>query len=542
MTERAKPSMKAAFTQPRLLDVAAFVSLRESAVPHALLDIRDPGEVERGHIFGSTGLPRRRIESGIAQLVVDPQTAIVVVDDGGGRAELTAHTLVRLGYQNVGWLAGGSAAWAQAGHHLATGSNVPSKLFGEQVHHTEHVPSIDVATFLRWREDGRDMLVCDVRTPGEYRRATIPGSVSAPSFDIALAASGLRQRAAIIVHCAGRTRSIVGTQTLRELGIDNVFALENGTMGWVLAGETLERGAARALSIDPDAVNPKTRARARALADASNVGRIDPAALAKMLANGHDGSVFDVRSTLAYEAGHIDGSRSVPGGQAVQRADDYVAVRQAPIVLIDDGDVRSEITAFWLKRMGYPNVAVLDGGLASWCAIGGLLGVGRAAPTLLGTDDDQAFSMIGADALADILAAGQSTLFDVDTSERYVAGHVPGAHWLPRGWLELRIASLIPDVSKRIVVTCIDGRQSKLAAATLHELGYEHVLALDGGTRAWSRSGRSLETTSLPPQDDIARAPYERGVQAMRDYLAWETALPDQAKRRVGVQTMGEAL
>ena len=49
-----------------------------------------------------------------------------------------------------------------------------------------------------------------------------------------------------IVNCAGRTRSIIGTQSLVNAGIPNpVAALRNGTIGWKLAGQALDHEAAR---------------------------------------------------------------------------------------------------------------------------------------------------------------------------------------------------------------------------------------------------------------------------------------------------------
>ena len=51
----------------------------------------------------------------------------------------------------------------------------------------------------------------------------------------------------VVVNCAGRTRSIIGCQSLRNAGIANeVVALKDGTMGWELAGFECERGATRA--------------------------------------------------------------------------------------------------------------------------------------------------------------------------------------------------------------------------------------------------------------------------------------------------------
>jgi hypothetical protein len=73
--------------------------------------------------------------------------------------------------------------------------------------------------------------------------------------------------------------------------------------------------------------------------------------------------------------------------------------------------------------------------------------------------------------------------------------------------------------------------QSTLAAATLGAIGYTEARVLAGGTRAWERTGRSLEPGFTRPgdePDDVVMKPYDRGRHAMLAYLAWEEALDDQ--------------
>ncbi len=92
--------------------------------------------------------------------------------------------------------------------------------------------------------------------------------------------------------------------------------------------------------------------------------------------------LFDVRSREEYEAGHIPGFGWVPGGQAVQATDNYVAVTDAIIVFACDGIVRAAMTASWFRQMGYANAVVLDGGTTIWQQAGLALEAGMrdAAP------------------------------------------------------------------------------------------------------------------------------------------------------------------
>lgn len=513
----------------RPLSAAELARAREGDSPVVLFDIRDPVEAERGHVPGATNLPRRRLEFRIAELVADPATPIVVCGDADERARLAAGTLEGLGYADVAWLEGGIEAWMASGRSLATGNNVPSKTFGEQVQHGRDVPSIDAETFLRWRAEGRRMAVCDVRTPGEHQTDCIPGSVSAPSFDVALHAADLAAaHDTVVLHCAGRTRSIIGTQTLAEMGLDKVVALENGTMGWRLAGHELEQGSKRALG-EPSAASREAAERSAArLAEAAGVRRMQADELAALLqAPRRNRHVFDVRSLQEHLAGHIAGSIALPGGQVVQRADDFIAVRQAPIVLIDEGEARAHLTGTWLRRMGFPEVAVLAGGVAAWRAAGRALVPGRERHAPLGWDEARAaVAGLSAPACEAWLADHPDGLvLDVDSSVHFRQGHLARAQWLPRSRLELRIDALAGGRERPLLLSCADGAQSVYAAATLRRMGFTAVTRLEGGTRAWAAAGLALQTAELPPQDDELLAPYQRGEQAMRDYIDWEKLL-----------------
>jgi rhodanese-related sulfurtransferase len=123
---------------------------------------------------------------------------------------------------------------------------------------------------------------------------------------------------------------------------------------------------------------------------------------------------------------------------------------------------------------------------------------------------------------------GDAVVVSVDPSDVYRRGHVPGARWIGRGRLELRIDRAAPDTRQPVLVTCADGVQSTLAAATLRRQGYAGARVLEGGLAAWRAAGLEVETgpgTMLDEPDDVVQKPYERGRAAMEAYLRWEEAL-----------------
>ncbi|MCI0548745.1 MAG: sulfurtransferase [Candidatus Rokubacteria bacterium] len=514
---------------------ADLASLLASPAPHALLDVRERGAYERGHIYRATSLPRRLIEFRLPGLVTAPATPIVLCDEDQAVADLAATTVAAMGYRDVRVLAGGLAAWRAAGRPTVQGLNVQSKVFGERMLHEMRTPQIRPADLQARMAAGADMVIVDTRTPEEYSRGCIPGAFSLPGGEAVLRIADLvaRPDQTIVVHCGGRTRSYIGAESLRRMKLPNpVVALENGTMGWQLAGLELERGAARW------APPPSERSRALAepvaarVASEEGIPFVSPDELRALLARREDRTVhvLDVRSAEEYTAEHIAGAVWAPGGQAVQATDEYVAVRAAAVVLACDGMVRSVMTASWLRRMGLPGVAVLRGGLPAWRAAGGAIETGPLPISVWGEDAARAgVRALTPDAVAAALQDTDApTVLSVDPSDLYARGHLPGARWVCRSRLELRIAALAPDRGHAIVLTCADGVSSTLAAATLGRLGYGRVAVLEGGIRAWERAGLALETgpTGLADEvDDVVLKPYERGRAAMEAYLRWEEEL-----------------
>ena len=101
---------------------------------------------------------------------------------------------------------------------------------------------------------------------------------------------------------------------------------------------------------------------------------------------------------------------------------------------------------------------------------------------------------ISLDGLRALTDARDADLIVLDVRERdaYEGGHVSSARLLPRGQLELRVNEELPDPTRRVVTVCEFGRISTLAAATLRDLGFTRVVALDGGMKAWREAGFPL--------------------------------------------------
>ena len=519
-----------------LITPKALHQLLDQGTTLALIDVREHGEYNTAHIPGSSSVPRRQLEERIGRLVPFRGARVVVCDDDGRRAELAARTLGRIGYADVAVLEGGLNAWASDGLPTEWGMNVPSKDFGERVEVRYHVPTIDARELNRRVGRGDDLVILDTRTPEEYRRACIPGGRSVPGAELALRVSDIvreRPDATVVVNCAGRTRSIIGARILQRMGLPNVVSLKNGTSGWVLAGLELERGADRVELPDP---SPEGRERAEAfarqIAAEDGVELLSIESLRALLARADAETVYtiDVRTEEEFANGHIPGFWSFPGGQAVQRADDVVAVRNGQVVFACDGTARAAIAASWYRQMGFPHVYAVEGGTIAWQEAGLPLETGPAEAEVFGlAGAAQTVQTVSAEALRDALAAERPpTVLFAGTSRAFAAGHVPGARWLSRSWLELRVDQLVSDPAAPIVVTDEDGPGALLAAATLTELGYLDAAALQGGMDAWHAAGLPVEqglSGVMEPPEDVVPAGPERSHADMINYLRWETDL-----------------
>ena len=505
--------------------------------PIALIDVRDPPEYNASHIIGGSLIPRRMFEFELSDAVPHLDTAIVLCDEDEGRVHFAAATAEAMGYSDVSTLSGGTNRWAFLDLPTEWGVNVPSKDFGERVEVVHHVPEIDADDLHARIERGEPLVILDTRTPEEYRRSCIPGGRSMPGGELAFRITDVLadapDDATVVVNCAGRTRSIIGTRVLQRMSLEReVVGLKNGTAGWMLAGHELEFGADRdALpAVTPEGQDAAEQY-ARRCAEEDGVQLIGVAQLDELRERSQSESVYfiDVRTDAEHEAGHVPGFRWFPGGQAVQRSDDVAIVHHAPIVFACDGVARAALTASWYRQMGHRHVYALDGGIGAWTLAGRSLegGFQSREPGLL----TEARSTVTTIRPADVFDQPDAVVLHVGTSQEFAQSHPPGARWAPRGSLERAVAELVPEQSTPIVTVCESGEQSLLAAQTLLEQGRPGVSAVAGGMSAYRDAGLPLEyglSGVLAPPNDILTFGPQRGFADMQHYLRWETALGEK--------------
>ncbi|HJU31079.1 MAG TPA: rhodanese-like domain-containing protein [Hyphomicrobiaceae bacterium] len=493
----------------------------------ALLDVREAGQFGESHLFFAVPLPYSRFELHLPALVPNPGVRLVLCDGGDeALAERAARRAQALGYRNVHILDGGTRGWRRAGYTLYAGVNVPSKTFGELVEHEKHTPRVTAHDLEAMRRAGDNMVIVDGRTFAEFRKMNIPGGICCPNGELVLRIGDIvpDPKTKIIVNCAGRTRSIIGAQTLIDFGVPNpVFALENGTQGWTLAGLELENGAQRRYADTGRADTARLAVRARELALARGVAFVTAGDIDAWLPDAARTTyLLDVRTAEEHASSPVAGFAHAPGGQLVQATDQWVGVKGARIVLLDGEGVRAPVIAGWLRQLGH-EAYVLDGGLAG--------ARGKAWPAIPNPAPWRAPKAIGAREVADALAGGTAQVIDLRPAMSYRAGHIVSARWSIRP----RVAAAVTDPARTIVLVAEESGVAALAALDLAEAGCRDVRLLTADQGAWREGGMQIAATPDDPADEdcidflfFTHGRHEGNAEAARQYLAWEIGLVGQ--------------
>ena len=508
----------------RPVSAAAVKGMLDDGAELALIDVREELTFSQNHLLWACSIPLSRLELRFAQLVPRLTTRIVLCDDKDGLVECAANILASAGYTDISYLDGGVAAWAEADFVLFSGVHVPSKAFGEFVEHDIGTPSVSASELDALMRNGTDLKVLDSRPFDEYSHISIPTGINVPGAELVLRVRDTvpSPSSTIVVNCAGRTRSIIGAQSLINAGVPNkVVALRNGTMGWHLAGLTCDSGKATRAPVVSAAGLSWAKSAARKVARKFGIKRIDRATIKRFRADAARTTyVLDVRDPVEYTAGHFPGSISAPGGQLVQATDTYVGTLGARIVLSDDKEVRAVMTASWLKQMGWKDVFVLaEAGNQTRGPEKIVLGVPVANREVEPST---------------MLERKDVTVIDLSRSPEYRRAHIPGAWFAIRSRLDRAVRKIAPQGG--VILTSEDGTLASLAVAEAQALTNCPVHWLKGGNAAWTAAGFPLSTSPKLADEpvDVWLKPYERPNDteaAMNAYLSWEVDLLERIKQ-----------
>ena len=404
--------------------VRSWISDKEEV---AFIDVREIGQHTNGHPFFSISIPYSLFEFNIKILVPNKQTRVILIDNNNGISNLVYNIAHQMGYSNISIIEGGVEEWVSAGYKLFDGVNVPSKSFGELIEKYFHTPSITAKELAQKQKNNENYIVIDGRPFLEYNKMSIPKSICCPNAELFFRVSSYIKdiNTEIIINCAGRTRSIIGAQTLINFGIKNkVKALENGTQGWFLSELSLEHNKKKYLEVLPnDIETQQLQNKVLKLTNDLNIDLINLKKAQQLIIDKKKSTfIFDVTTskTISITPGTII---NVPGGQLIQATDKYIGVWKATVILVDDGDlIRAGTTSFWLKKMGY-EVYILKEGLLK-------------AQTLKFTKEiDHKLIDLDFINLENLVKIKKQILYDIRSSKDFCKMRIKNSIWLNRAHL-----------------------------------------------------------------------------------------------------------
>jgi len=507
----------------------------------ALLDLREEGDFTQGHLLLAASLPIGRLALDLAWRVPRRSTRTVLVGGGEDRMRHALDLLQSCGYSNVCVLQASREQCERAGLGWFRGKFVPSKAFGEVVQTSKRTPHIPVAQLVHLAAHNAErakLLMVDCRTPEEFEDFSLPDAVNCPGAELVLRVpEHVDPDTVVLVNCAGRTRSIIGTQSLINAGLPNpVYAVENGTMGWCLDGHALRRGVHAPLErAATSSFAPLARSHAAALQLLHRTGgaliswrelqqRLDDTAATTYF--------YDVRLHSDFLRATYPFARSAPGGELVQSTDVFAPVRHARIVVADTELVQAPMTAHWLRQMGW-QADVLEPATAPAPEPNA-----QARNPWLHTP--QPVESVDPAQVCAYLDSPHVALIDCSSSLAFRRNHIPGAWYCARAALAAGLPAL-PNTVHTLIFTAEDSALAQFAAADAQALGWRvHVLA--GGNRAWRGSGMPMArgaVRQLSEPNDVWYSPYEvephLQAAAMREYIAWEIGLAQRVASEPGL-------
>mgnify|MGYP001177623605 CR=1 FL=1 len=504
---------------------------------YSILDVREEGSFANNHLLLASNAPLSKLELIIERLVPRKTTPIILCDATGSDhngAPKAFETLNKQKYENLKILRGGISKWKEAGFSLYSGIHVVSKAFGEYIEEKYETPHISPADLSQILEDTKkNVVVLDSRPKDEFFRMSLPNAINIPGAELVHRIQEVAPdpKTLVVINCAGRTRSIIGAQSLINAGLQNdVVALENGTMGWHLAGLPL--------ATRQETLLPKTHATGRSwsvkssieVARRTQLELISWQTLQKLKDQSEQHTLYflDVRTPEEFCAGHLPGARSAPGGQLVQTTDKFIGTHRARVVLTCDNGTRSRMTASWLAQMGRRNVLVLDTDYQEFSLVHDEGPEKERLPHFA--------QSISARALSEMPSGTPKTILDFANSREYKNGHIPGSWFIIRSDLDRYLAEF--SQSSLLILTSPDGKLATLACQDLVNKTTAKIMLLEGGTESWIQAGYHLSSDSermISQGNDVYQLPYDYGPdekeRQMKAYLDWETGLLEKIKK-----------
>ena len=483
-----------------------FEELYNRGAPFCLIDCRERRDYVNGHWFGSTNIPLSTLPTRLPFLCQDRSFPIHYLDWGDTASEVTLKYMCGMGYHNV--TAHKTMPPTGPNNGYVQGEYVWSKAFGEIVSHQSGVLEVSPKQYL---SDHQDAQLVDVRPYNEYNRFTLPGSKNLPNSLLLANIDGLRQHdGLVLLHCAGRTRSIIGAHTLQAAGYDGRFGIfRGGTQAWELDGFKRENGAIQNIAACSETKTHVTDFLRRWQIMCTTINPYD---LDEFIKSRKSQLMFDVSDDSAN--GYLVAHRviKISGTNLVQQTDRSIARYNVPIILFDTASgCRAAFGAYWLSRMGFTvEIAIVQ----------------ENSFTLAPQQRDD--SVKNENSPVPRWLANGTQIFDFRLHKDYISGHIKTSIWH-------NITSILSKKPERktigVVAPC--AKTGKMISDILTGYGW-HIDTVC----SWADQGLELNSLlSTGVLSDADKTPIDQSalfagrhfgvLKDAKDYLDWEERLPE---------------
>jgi len=314
----------------------------------AFLDIRERKQYVQGFAFGTINCPLSKFKTTIKDLVPDQSTAILFIGiKNSVQTKKVGGVTKSLNYKNVFQIEGDYKKWKKEKLPFWAGEYTFSKAFGEWIEITSEVKNLFPKQLKKIHQKLNNYLQIDARPKKEFEKFTLPNSVQCSGGELPCFINNQTNlKKDYIVHCAGRTRSIVAYQTLKDFNFKNKkYVLNGGTQNWVLNG--YDRNFKNKSKIKSTKLNFKSDLNlANQIAKKFNIPK------SSQKNNNNNCYYFQLNSEIK-NFKKIKGWKQVNATTLVQNTDKFIASTKTKIFIFSNIPTSAVFATIWLRRMGY---------------------------------------------------------------------------------------------------------------------------------------------------------------------------------------------
>ena len=333
----------------RSLEIKQVLNLLKNNTKNvSFLDIRERKQYVHGFAFGSVNCPFSKFKYLIKELVPDINTTLILIGVKNiNQQDQIQKILKKLKYDKSFIIKGDYKIWKKQKFPLWAGEYTFSKAFGEWIEITSNIKNLYAKELYKIHKKKHNYLQIDARPKKEFEKFSLPQSVQCSGGELPCFINNKENlRKNYIVHCAGRTRSIIAYQTLKDFNFKNKkYVLNGGTQNWVLNG--FDRKFKNQSKITSTKINYKND-----LKLANSIAKKFKIPSTQIMNKQTNCYNFQVSSEIK-NFKKLPGWKQVNATTLIQSTDKFISSTNTKILVFSNIPSSAVFTVIWLRRMGY---------------------------------------------------------------------------------------------------------------------------------------------------------------------------------------------